>query len=137
LLLTIALGVGSNASVYGFVRGLVTPDLPVAGIDTVVSVFTRDAHGTLAAVSFETYLSLRTGVDVFESLGAARESRVPIAVDGRTSTMTVAAITTELADLLQLRWPAASSSAIVCGGTTSATGQSATSGFASMALKCA
>jgi putative ABC transport system permease protein len=103
LLLTIGLGIGSNASVYGFVRGLVTPDLPISGIDTVVSLFTRDARGTLGPVSFETYLSLRTGVDAFESLGAARESRVPIAVEGRTSTVTVAAITPELADLLQLR----------------------------------
>jgi putative ABC transport system permease protein len=102
LLFTIALGVGSNASVYGFVRGLVTPDLPIPHIDRVVSVFSRDARGALAPVSLESFLALAAGADAFESLGAARESRVAIVIDGRTLTVTVAAVTGGLADLLQL-----------------------------------
>jgi len=44
LLLTIALGIGSNAAVVGFVRGLLTRDLPMSGLDRVVSVFARDAQ---------------------------------------------------------------------------------------------
>lgn len=76
LLLTIALGIGSNAAVFGFVRGLVTPALPVAEIDTVVSLFTRDTHRMLAPVSYAGYLSVKASTGVFESIGAARESRV-------------------------------------------------------------
>ena len=45
LLFTIALGIGSNAAVVGFVRGLVTRDLPVPGIEAMVSLFARDAAG--------------------------------------------------------------------------------------------
>jgi hypothetical protein len=51
LLLSIALGIGSNASVVGFAHGLVTRDLPIPRIDTVVSLFARDARGTLGPVS--------------------------------------------------------------------------------------
>src|SRR5262245_13208007 len=83
LLLTIALGIGSNAAVVGFVRGLVTRDLPVPDIDRVVSVFGRDAQDGFSPVSYETYLSLRTDDRVFELVGAARVSRSSVTVDGR------------------------------------------------------
>ena len=62
LLLTIALGIGGNASVFGFIRGLVTRDLPLPGIDTVVSLFARDAQDALGPVSYDAYLSLKTGL---------------------------------------------------------------------------
>jgi hypothetical protein len=44
LLLTIALGIGSNVSVHGFVRGLTRPGSPLTSIDRVVSIFGLDAH---------------------------------------------------------------------------------------------
>jgi hypothetical protein len=102
LLLTIALGIGSNAAVFGFVRGLVTPALPVAEIDTVVSLFTRDTHRMLAPVSYAGYLSVKASTGVFESIGAARESRVRLGTGGRTVTVSAAAVTPELAGLLQV-----------------------------------
>src|SRR5262245_22880119 len=102
LLLTIALGIGSNAAVVGFVRGLVTRDLPIPGIDRVVSVFARDAQDGFGPVSYNAYRSLRTENRVFELLGAARISRSSVTVNGRSSVMSVAALTPELAALLQL-----------------------------------
>src|SRR5687767_11009294 len=84
LVLTIALGIGSNASVVGFVRGLVTRDLPVRGLDTVVSLFARDAQSALGPVSYEAYLSLKAQREAFESLGAAREPQGSIVLDGRS-----------------------------------------------------
>lgn len=102
LLLTIALGVGANAAVYGFVRGLTTPDLPLPGIARLISLFTRQNDGALLPVSYADYLSTRAGVDTFQSLGAARESRALVAVGSRTSTLTTAAVTPALADLLKL-----------------------------------
>ena len=43
LVLTIALGIGSAAAVQGFVRGLLSIDLPILAIDRVVTVFATDA----------------------------------------------------------------------------------------------
>jgi predicted permease len=102
LLLTIALGIGSNASVVGFVRGLVTRDLPVRGIETVASLFARDPQGSFGPVSYDRYLSLRAQREAFESLGAARESQGSIALDGRSALMAVAAVTPEVAALFEL-----------------------------------
>src|SRR5262245_15664426 len=102
LLLTIALGIGSNAVVTGFVRGLVTRNLPLPAIDRIVSVFGRDAQDGFGPISYDTSLALGTETNVFEVLGAARISRSGVTVDGRSSVMSVAAITPELASLLQL-----------------------------------
>lgn len=102
LLLTIALGIGGNASVVGFVRGLVTRDLPLPGIDTVVSLFARDSQNAFGPLSYDGYLSLRAQRDAFDSLGAVRESQNSVDLAGRSSVMSVAAMTPECADLLHL-----------------------------------
>ena len=102
LLLTIALGIGSNAAVVGFVRGLVTRDLPIPDGDRVVSVFGRDAQDGFGPLSYDAFLSLRTETGLFELVGAARISRSTVTVDGRSSVMSVATMTPELAALLQL-----------------------------------
>ncbi len=102
LLLTIALGIGSNAAVFGFIRGLVARALPLPGIETVVSVFAHDSHGSPGPVSYERFLTLRTQDQTLASLGAVRESRETVVLDGRTAVMPVAAVTPEAAALLQL-----------------------------------
>ncbi len=102
LLLTIALGIGGNASVVGFVRGLVTRDLPLPGIETAVAVFARDAQEGFGPLSYGGYLSLAARGDAFELLGAARESKSGTRVGDRSSVMAVAAVTPELADLFGL-----------------------------------
>src|SRR5262245_11291953 len=53
LVLTIAAGIGSNAIVLGFIRGLVTRDLPLPGIETVASVFARDEHDAFGPLSLD------------------------------------------------------------------------------------
>lgn len=102
LLLTIALGIGSNTAVVGFVRGLVTRDLPIAGLDRIVSVFARDPQDGFSPISYDAYRSLRTEAGVFELLGAARVSRSSVTVDGRSAVMSIAAMTPELATLIEL-----------------------------------
>jgi len=102
LLLTIALGIGGNASVVGFVRGLVTRDLPVPGIETVVALFARDAHEGFGPVSYDGYLSLKARGEPFEWLGAVRESQSGTLVGSRSAVMAVATVTPEVADLLGL-----------------------------------
>jgi putative ABC transport system permease protein len=102
LLFTIALGIGSNASVLGFVRGSVGRDLPIPGIDSMVSLFARDSEDAFGPVSYEDYLSLNAQRDAFALLGAARESQGTVEFRGRSSVMSVAAVTPDLAELLQL-----------------------------------
>jgi len=102
LVLTIALGIGSNAAVHGFVRGLMSRDLPLPAAETVVSVFAWDGTRQPGPVSHEEFLSLRTRRDIFEQLGAARESEAQVVVADVWSVMSVAAISPELADILNL-----------------------------------
>jgi predicted permease len=102
LLLTIALGIGSNAAVIGFVRGLVTRDVPLRGIETMVSVFARGAQDSFGPLSYEDYASVKARQDLFDTLGAARESKSSVVVDGRSSVLSVAALTPECASLFDL-----------------------------------
>jgi putative ABC transport system permease protein len=100
LLFTIALGIGSNAAVVGFVRGLVTRALPVPGLEAAVSLYARDAGDALGPVSYNAYLSLKAERETFELLGAFRESQGSTVIGGRTLVLSVAAVTPEFADLL-------------------------------------
>jgi len=102
LLLTIALGIGSNVSVLGFVRGLTRPGSLFTSVDRVVSVFGRDAHREAGPLSYQEYLSLKSRPNVFEWIGAARVSPGAIAFSGQSAIVPVAAVTRDLAGLLNL-----------------------------------
>ena len=102
LLLTIALGIGSNASVYGFVRGLIVRDSPLTETDRFVSLFGRNAHREASPVSYEEYLALTGERTAFEWLGVARESQSTIMRGDRSAIMAVAAVSSELAAFLSL-----------------------------------
>jgi predicted permease len=102
LLGTIALGIGSNASVLGFVRGSLARSLPLPGIEGIVSLFARDSQNGFGPASYESYLSLQARRDAFELLGAARETQATVGSGDRRSVMAVAAVTPELAQLLHL-----------------------------------
>ena len=102
LLLTIALGIGSNAAVYGFVRGLIVRDSPLTESDRFVSLFGRNAHREASPVSYEEYLALTNERTAFEWLGAARESQGTIVRGDRSAIMSVAAVSPDLATFLEL-----------------------------------
>jgi ABC-type lipoprotein release transport system permease subunit len=100
--LTIALGIGSNASVLGFARGLVVRDAGRPDIEAAVSLFARDAHDTFRPVSYERYQSLAHQVDALVALGAGRESQGSITVDGRSTVLSVMTVTSQLAEILHI-----------------------------------
>jgi putative ABC transport system permease protein len=102
LLLSIAAGIGSNASVHGFVRGLNQNNSPLTGIDRVVSVFGRDVRREAGPISYEDYLWLKKHGDAFEWIGAARVSQVTITLAGQPVILSAAAVTPELAEALKL-----------------------------------
>ncbi|QNI30638.1 ABC transporter permease [Alloacidobacterium dinghuense] len=102
LLLTIAIGVGSNASVYGFVQGLTNPRLPLKHADRIVSILGQDRFHELGQLSHAEYLQLKHSSNVFAWIGAARIVPTDIAIDGHPKIAIVAAVTLDLAEALDL-----------------------------------
>ena len=97
LLLTIALGIGSNVAVHRFVLGLTRVDSPLASLDRIVSVF---GHG--GPLSYQEYLPLQNGA-AFEWIGAARISPETVTLADQSAVMPVAAVTPRLASELGLQ----------------------------------
>jgi ABC-type antimicrobial peptide transport system permease subunit len=102
LLLTIALGVGSNAAVYGFIEGLTHPASPIRDTDRIVSIFQQDRFREAAALSLDEYQQLKDNLGVFEWIGAARIRPAEAMIDGRSEIATVADVTPEVARALAL-----------------------------------
>ena len=103
LLLTIALGVGSNAAILAFIRGLVvSAERPPSVTERTVTVFERDARYGFEPLSYAQFEQLQLHETEFERLGAARESDVSATIDGRLSYLSAAYVTPELASVLQL-----------------------------------
>jgi putative ABC transport system permease protein len=101
LLLSIALGIGSNAAVAGFVRGLVDRELPLPHAGRLVSLFGRDAQDGHAPLSRDVLRALNTEAH-FEKLGAVRETRGQVVIGGRSSIRTVATAIADAPELLGL-----------------------------------
>jgi len=102
LVATIAVGVGSNAAVQGFNRGLVARDMPSVETEGVVSVFTRDANGEVAPLSADDLASMQRRTDTFEWLGAAREFQGSVELNGLDDVLAITAVTSAVARLFGL-----------------------------------
>lgn len=101
LVLSIALGIGSNAAVAGFVRGLVSRDLPVPHAERLVSLFGRAAQDGYAPLPLSQLRQLQQD-GPFERLGAVRESRTQVRIGERRSMRTIAAVAGDTLELLGL-----------------------------------
>src|SRR5690349_4153242 len=73
LFLTIALGIGGNAMVYGFIRGSLQRPTPVRDPGRLLSVLTRDAEGSFQPLSYTQGADLAAQATIFEAVGALRE----------------------------------------------------------------
>jgi hypothetical protein len=100
LLLTIALGIGSNVAIHGFVQAVTGPVFPLS--ERVVSIFSRDAHREAGPLSFEQYQSLQTKRASFEWLGAARIIPRTAIIDGQSTVLSIASVTPDLAAFFKL-----------------------------------
>lgn len=103
LLFTIAIGVGSNVSIYGFVRGFTAPALPLVTTSRIVSLFEQDARREADPLSPREYLSAKERSDVFEWVSAARISQRSIKIAGQTAIVPVAAVAPDLTKLFGLQ----------------------------------
>jgi ABC-type lipoprotein release transport system permease subunit len=114
LLFTIALGLGSNVIVRGFIRGLTSRNAPIAAKDRVVSLFGRDRYRGTGPVSYEDYLSLKSDFGVLDKsnsafdngvsewIGAAQVSQSVVRLASQSAIKSVAAVTPNLAGLFNL-----------------------------------
>jgi ABC-type antimicrobial peptide transport system permease subunit len=104
LLLTIALGIGSNAAVYGFLKGLTHPASPVGNSDGIVSIFRQDGSrdaGPLSSDDFRLLQSSSRGE--LEWIGAARIEPHDAVINGQSAIESIAIVSPELAGTLALR----------------------------------
>jgi hypothetical protein len=97
LLLTIAIGVGSNASVYGFLQGLTNPSPPLIGSDKIVSIFGQDRFREGGSLSSDDYRLLKNSQGIFEWIGAVRIKPGEAMIDGHSEIATIATVTPNLA----------------------------------------
>ena len=102
LLLSIALGIGCDSAVYGFLQGLIHPASPLQGPGRMVSVFGEDRFRNAGPLSSDQYQGLIRRREIFEWVGAARIAPQSIVVDGRSEIATVAAVTPDVAEALRL-----------------------------------
>jgi putative ABC transport system permease protein len=102
LLLTIALGIGSNVSIYGFARGLTRPLFAQQSLDAVVSLLEQDVNHGSGPLSYEDYLFFKRHRDPFQWVGAARILPVAIVVSDQPAIVSGAAVTRSLAGALDL-----------------------------------
>jgi len=101
LVVTIAAGVGGNAVVFGFVHGTAARDMPLPS--STVSLFSKDAAGTLGPLDYRTVETIRAQTTVLDRIGIALQVQRAVTLDGQTSLASVGSISAELADLLTLK----------------------------------
>jgi ABC-type antimicrobial peptide transport system permease subunit len=102
LLFTIALGVGSNASIYGFVQGLTHPASSLRGTDGIVSILRQDHSGESGPLSRREYWLLKNDSELFDWIDAARIRPSDITIGDQTEIAIVADVTPNLARALNL-----------------------------------
>lgn len=102
LLLTIALGVGSNAAIYGFLQGLINPALPVRSGERLVSIFETDRSRNAGPLSQQKLAQVEKSREVFAWVGAVRIEPRTATVGGHAKVLSVAAVTPELGEALTL-----------------------------------
>ena len=102
LLITIALGVGSNAATYGFLQGLTHPASPLGNSGRIVSVFRQDRFHEAGPLSADDYRLLQKSHGVFEWVGGVRVKPAETVIDGHSETFTIGAVTPDTALALSL-----------------------------------
>jgi predicted permease len=101
-LLTIALGIGVNATVFSFVNALLLRPAPaVRDPRTLVSVFTSDfSSGPFGSSSYPDYLSIQETATAFEGLAAFTEGAANMATGNAMYRVRTSTVSPELFDVL-------------------------------------
>jgi ABC-type lipoprotein release transport system permease subunit len=102
LLFTIALGIGSNASVYGFVQGLTHTGSSLEYADRIVSIFKQDRFRAAGPLSRDEYRLLNQRVDAFDWIEAVRITPSDVIIGDRSEIVTVTAVMPNVAAALKV-----------------------------------
>jgi ABC-type antimicrobial peptide transport system permease subunit len=102
LVVTIAIGVGSNAAVGGFLAGLAHPKSPVGTSGRIVSIFAHDRTSDAGPLSDSQYQAIRSRAAEFAWVNAVRIAPLDIDINGHSATVAVAAVMPDLAQALNL-----------------------------------
>lgn len=102
LVLTIAIGVGSSASVGGFLAGLAHPRSPVGTSHQIVSIFTHDRLSDAGPLSDGEYQAIRSRTEVFAWVNVVRITPLEVVINGHSETAIVAGVMPDLAKTLNL-----------------------------------
>ncbi len=102
LLMTIALGVGSNVCVFGFVQGLVHPSFPTKDAGRIFSIFARDKTHPAGPLTRQQFQLLRSRLDTVVWIDGARITPENVDLGSGSEVAIVAAIMPNLANVLSL-----------------------------------
>ncbi len=97
LLLTIALGVGSNVTVFGFVQGLLHPNFAAKSEGRIVSIFAQDKTHTAGTLTRLQFQLLRSHAHTLVWMDGARIAPEHVELDGESEIAMVAAVMPNLA----------------------------------------
>lgn len=103
LFLTIALGIGGNAMVYGFIRGSLQRPTVAGEPDRLVSVLTRDSQGSFLPLSADQVRDLSMQATIFEAVGALREDHGEIEFKEQKVSAVIGATTSGFFAALKIR----------------------------------
>ncbi len=100
---SLALGIGVNSTIFTLVNALLLRELPVAEPERVVEVYTNDSGGfRYATTSYPDYLDLRRESTVFEELAAVTATFVTYDDGERTEMLFGEEVSTNFFDFLGL-----------------------------------
>jgi hypothetical protein len=103
LLASIAIGVGINASVGGFIAGLAHPTSLVGHSEQLVSILAHDRLSDPGPLSDSEYQKIRSRITEFSWIDAVRIAPLEVTIDGQSETITVASVMPDMADALNLK----------------------------------
>lgn len=86
-LVTLAVGIGVNATIFTFVDSILLRPLPVAEPDELVHVYTRMSGEPFSTSSYPDFLDLREGVDAFSGLVGHASAIATLQHEGRSEVL--------------------------------------------------
>jgi putative ABC transport system permease protein len=101
-LLTLALGIGANAALFSVVNGVLLRPLSYPDPDRLVRIWDRAPRGTadFLAVTAHNFFKWQEQQDIFEAVGAYRETGLNLFLDGEPERVEGLRVTASLLDVL-------------------------------------
>ena len=100
VVLTLGLGIGANAAVFGLVHAVVLSPLPYEDSDELYSILERHTSGRPRIPSYPTYQDWAQRADVFEGLAFARGAPLTYRAEGHSGLLLGAFVTEGFFEIL-------------------------------------